>query len=158
MHVRPVALLFASIGVIHRMTFMVDGRRVNWKQSKRLIPGTIVCLSTNDFQTYRFATVVERDTEFLQNPRNLRIGIKFLELDSSRDFDSDICYTMIESMQGYFEAYQHVLRCIQNIDPDTLPFQPQLVGLDPLLERPFYNKHANELTDDEFVSKSLSDF
>lgn len=157
-NVRPVALLFASIGVIHRMTFMVDGRRVNWKQSKRLIPGTIVCLSTNDFQTYRFATVVERDTEFLQNPRNLRIGIKFLELDSSRDFDSDICYTMIESMQGYFEAYQHVLRCIQNIDPDTLPFQPQLVGLDPLLERPFYNKHANELTDDEFVSKSLSDF
>ncbi|KAF9321257.1 NFX1-type zinc finger-containing protein 1 [Podila horticola] len=157
-NVRPVALLFASVGLIHRMSFRVDGRRVNWKQSKRLIPGTIVCLSTNHFETYRFATVVERDMEFLQNPRNLRIGIKFLELDSSKDFDSDICYTMIESMQGYFEAYQHVLRCIQNINPETLPFQPQLVDLDPMLERPFYNKHTNTLTDDAFVAKSLSDF
>ncbi|KAG0030936.1 NFX1-type zinc finger-containing protein 1 [Podila clonocystis] len=157
-NVRPVALLFASVGMIHRMSFRVDGRRVNWKQSKRLIPGTIVCLSTNDFETYRFATVVERDTEFLQTPRNLRIGIKFMELDSNMDFDSDICYTMIESVQGYFEAYQHVLRCIQNINPETLPFQPQLVGLDPMLERPFYNKHADNLTDDTFVAKALSDF
>ncbi|KAG0094771.1 NFX1-type zinc finger-containing protein 1, partial [Podila epicladia] len=157
-NVRPAALLFASVGLIHRMTFRVDGCRVNWKQSKRLIPGAIVCLSTNHFETYRFATVVERDTEFLQNPRNLRIGIKFLELDSNKDFDSDICYTMIESMQGYFEAYQHVLRCIQNINPETLPFQPQLVDLDPMLERPFYNKHANNLADDAFVTKSLSDF
>ncbi|KAG0349212.1 hypothetical protein BG004_000867 [Podila humilis] len=154
----PVSLLFASVGLIHRMSFRVDGRRVNWKQSKRLIPGSIVCLSSNQFESFRFATVVERDTEFLQNPRNLRIGIKFLELDSNKDFDSDISYTMIESMQGYFEAYQHVLRCIQNIDPDTLPFQPQLVGLEPMLERPFYSRGAHNLTDKDFIQRSLWDF
>ncbi|KAF9428717.1 hypothetical protein BGZ94_001317, partial [Podila epigama] len=157
-HVRPVSLLFASVGLVHRVNFMVDGRRVNWKQSKRLIPGTIVYLSRDRFQTYRFATVVERDTEFLENPRELRIGIKFLEPDPMQDFDPDISYTMIESMQGYYEAYQHVLKCIQNVDPATLCFQPQIIGLDSRMDRPLYSKHSRNISDEQFIARSLATF
>ncbi|KAG0196215.1 hypothetical protein BGX28_010420, partial [Mortierella sp. GBA30] len=157
-NVRPMALLLANIGLVHRMSFIVDGRRVNWRQSKRLVPGTIVCLSVDHFETLRFATVVERDTEFLQNPRELRIGIKFIHPDPRLDFDPDICYTMIEAMQGYFEAYQHVLKCLQDIDPATLPFQPQLVGMEPELERPHYNAHIHRLLNKDYIQASLLEF
>ncbi|KAK3847501.1 MAG: P-loop containing nucleoside triphosphate hydrolase protein [Linnemannia gamsii] len=157
-NVRPMALLFASIGLVHRMSFIVEGHRVNWRQSKRLIPGAIVCLSVDNFEHFRFATVVERDLEFLQNPRDLRIGIKFIKPDPHLDFDPDVCYTMIESMQGYFEAYQHVLRCLQDIDPSTLPFQPQLVGLEHELESPAYNHHNQRIRDDDYLVESLRKF
>ncbi|KAF9136969.1 NFX1-type zinc finger-containing protein 1 [Linnemannia schmuckeri] len=157
-NVRPMALLFASIGLVHRMSFIVEGHRVNWRQSKRLIPGAIVCLSVDNFEHFRFATVVERDLEFLQNPRDLRIGIKFIKPDPHLDFDPDVCYTMIESMQGYFEAYQHVLRCLQDIDPSTLPFQPQLVGLEHELESPAYSQHNQRIRDDDYLRESLRKF
>jgi helicase required for RNAi-mediated heterochromatin assembly 1 len=153
-----MALLFASIGLVHRMSFIVEGHRVNWRQSKRLIPGAIVCLSVDNFEHFRFATVVERDMEFLQNPRDLRIGIRFIKPDPHLDFDPDVCYTMIESMQGYFEAYQHVLRCLQNIDPSTLPFQPQLVGLEHELESPAYSHHNQRIRDDNYLLESLRKF
>ncbi|KAF9429334.1 NFX1-type zinc finger-containing protein 1 [Entomortierella beljakovae] len=156
--VRPTELLFATFGIVHRMSFIVDGRRVNWRQSKRLIPGTIVCLSANDFEHYRFATVIERDLEFLQNPRDLRIGLKFLDPDPRYDFNPDIRYTMIEAMQGYFEAYQHVLKCLQDIDPLSLPFQPQLVGLEPLLEQPKYSQSIDQLQDEGYIENSVLDF
>ncbi|KAF9909958.1 NFX1-type zinc finger-containing protein 1 [Linnemannia zychae] len=157
-NVRPIALLFANIGLVHRMSFIVEGHRVNWRQSKRLIPGAIVCLSVDNFEHFRFATVVERDLEFLQNPRDLRIGIKFIKPDHHLDFDPDVCYTMIESMQGYFEAYQHVLRCLQDIDPSTLPFQPQLVGLEHELESPAYSYNNHRIRDDEYLIESLRNF
>ncbi|KAF9146114.1 NFX1-type zinc finger-containing protein 1 [Mortierella sp. GBA39] len=157
-NVRPMALLFASIGLVHRMSFIVEGHRVNWRQSKRLIPGAIVCLSVDHFEHFRFATVVERDLEFLQNPRNLRIGIKFIKPDPHLDFDPDVCYTMIESMQGYFEAYQHVLRCLQDIDPSTLPFQPQLVGLEHDLESPAYSQHNQRIRNEDYLRESLLKF
>ncbi|KAF8934436.1 hypothetical protein BGZ58_005711 [Dissophora ornata] len=157
-NVRPMALLFASVGLVHRMTFIVDGRRVNWKQSKRLIPGTIVCLSTDHFEHFRFATVIERDIEYLQNPRDLRVGIMFLTPDSRLDFDPDISYTMIEAMQGYFEAYRHILKCLQDIDPANMPFQPQLVGLEAELEQPAYSRNISNLWDRDFVEKSVLEF
>ncbi|KAF9094162.1 NFX1-type zinc finger-containing protein 1 [Mortierella sp. GBA35] len=157
-NVRPMALLFASIGLVHRMSFIVEGHRVNWRQSKRLIPGAIVCLSVDNFEHFRFATVVERDMEFLQNPRDLRIGIKFITPDPHLDFDPDVCYTMIESMQGYFEAYQHVLRCLQDIDPSMLPFQPQLVGLEGELESPAYGHLNQRIRDEDYVRESLRKF
>ncbi|KAF9992857.1 hypothetical protein BGZ79_002558, partial [Entomortierella chlamydospora] len=157
-NVRPVELLFATFGVVHRMSFLVDGRRVNWKQSKRLIPGTIVCLSVDHFENYRFATIIERDLEYLQNPRDLRIGLKFLSPDPRFDFDSDVRYTMIEAMQGYYEAYQHVLKCLQDIDPDTLPFRPQLVGLEPTLEHPEYSQHVQAVQDIDYIEDSVLAF
>ncbi|KAF9183496.1 hypothetical protein BGZ51_003999 [Haplosporangium sp. Z 767] len=157
-HVRPVALLFATIGMVHRVSFVVDGRRVNWRQSKRLIPGTIVCLSTDDFQNFRFATVVERELESLQDPRDLKIGIKFIHPDPQQDFDPDICYTMIEAMQGYFEAYKHVLKCLQDIDPATMPFQPQLVGLEHDQSQPEYSTNIGHKWDREFLTKSILEF
>ncbi|GJJ72232.1 helicase required for RNAi-mediated heterochromatin assembly 1 [Entomortierella parvispora] len=157
-NVRPMSLLFATIGLVHRMSFVVDGRRVNWRQSKRLIPGTIVCLSTDQFETFRFATVVERDMDCLTNPRDLQIGIRFLQPDSRVDFDRDIKYIMIEATQGYYEAYQHVLRCLQNIDPYELPFQPQLIGLEHDLRQPLYSQGVGQLQDKDRIAASVQEF
>ncbi|KAF9923656.1 hypothetical protein FBU30_006271 [Linnemannia zychae] len=157
-NVRPMELLFAHIGLVHRMSFIVEGHRVNWRQSKRLIPGAIVCLSVDNFQNFRFAKVVERDLEFLQNPRDLRIGIKFINPEPHLDFDPDVCYTMIEAMQGYFEAYQHVLTCLQDIDPSTLPFSQQFVGLEPELESPQYSLYNEDIRDEDYLKESLLNF
>ncbi|KAG0050771.1 hypothetical protein BGZ83_004460 [Gryganskiella cystojenkinii] len=157
-NVRPVSLLFATMGLVHRMSFVVDGRRVNWRQSKRLVPGTMVSLSTDHFETFRFATVVERDLECLQNPRDLQIGLKFLHADSRIDFDPDVNYIMIEAMNGYYEAYQHVLNCLQNKDPYTLPFQPQLVGLEPELKQPRYSRGIREFEDRDHIETRIQEF
>ncbi|KAF9980630.1 NFX1-type zinc finger-containing protein 1, partial [Modicella reniformis] len=156
--VRPVAVLFANIGVVHRMSFVVDGRRVNWRQTKRLVPGSIVCLSTDQFEHFRFATVVERDLERLQNPRDLSIGLKFLDPNPQLDFERDICYTMIESMQGYYEAYRHILKCLQDIEPDKLPFKKHLVGLEPDLDPPMYSSHIEDLNDRDYIAEWVLEF
>ena len=46
----------------------------NWKQSKRLLFGSIVCLFTEDFETVLFATIAERDTD-----RFDEIVVQFIE-------------------------------------------------------------------------------
>ncbi|KAF9586547.1 NFX1-type zinc finger-containing protein 1 [Lunasporangiospora selenospora] len=152
--VHLVSLLFTGVGLVHRMSFLVDGCRVNWRQTKRLIPGTLVCLSTDDFKHYRFATVVERDIDLLSDPRDLRIGIMFQDNNPELDFNPDIRYVMIESMQGYFEAYRHVLKCLQEINPATLPFQKHLVELCPDLEPPPYSRSNPNFENPDCLAKS----
>ncbi|KAG0316579.1 hypothetical protein BGZ99_006826, partial [Dissophora globulifera] len=108
---------------------------------------------------YRFGAVDDNEMMvYKHNPRDLRIGIKFLSPDPAFDFNPDISYTMIEAMQGYFEAYRHVLKCLQDIDPATLPFQPQLVGLEPELEQPVYSRNIPDLWDREYIKKSVLEF
>jgi len=43
----------------------------------------------------------------------------------------------------FITAYRHVLTVLQELDPDTMPFKPQLIDLDDNIDRPGYlEKHV----------------
>ena len=86
-------------------------RRVNWEHSKRLIFGSLLCFSRDNFQTIYFATVVKRDPKLLTNGF---VTVQF-EGDGVEDIfqiDPNEIFVMVEST-AYFEAYRHILEGIK---------------------------------------------
>ena len=52
---------------MYRMKFdNIRLKRVRWENSKRLIFGSLLCLSKDNFETFIFATVEERDLKELK--------------------------------------------------------------------------------------------
>lgn len=59
--------LCTSKGLVYRMKFDNKSlKRVRWENSKRLIFGSLLCLSKDNFETFIFATVEERDLKELK--------------------------------------------------------------------------------------------
>lgn len=53
-------------GLLHQIEFDNSRlKRVRWENSKRLIFGSLLCLSKDQFQTFVFATVADRDPKEL---------------------------------------------------------------------------------------------
>ena len=126
-HVHILAPVCLFVGVGFQISFDVQPlQRVNWEHSRRLIFGSLLCLSNDDFRdSIIFATVVKRD------PENLEIGrliVKFEGDINGFDIDPINKFTMVEST-AYFEAYRHVLVGLQNASriQDTMPFKSYLV-------------------------------
>ena len=99
--------------------------RVNWEHSKRLIYGSLLCFSCNNFETVMFASVVEKTSE------SLRKGIVTVKMESSEDtlslsLNASDYYTMIES-QAHYEMYYHILRSLQTAESDVMPFTNILI-------------------------------
>lgn len=46
-------------GIAYKVSFDTPYQRINWEQSKRLLYGSLVCLTSDNFQTIYFATVVD---------------------------------------------------------------------------------------------------
>ena len=86
-------------------------QRVNWEHSKRLIFGSLLCLSCDDFQTILFATVAKRDPKLLSEGL-LSVQFEANALDEVFQIDPDQRFVMVEST-AYFEAYRHILEGLQ---------------------------------------------
>ena len=116
-------------GQVYRIRFNPSHpkvKRVNWERSKRLKFGTLVCLSSDEFNTLFFATVENR------RPEGLSVGeldVRF-ENVTKEEINAFVTekerFVMIES-PAYFEAYRHVLEALKEIKPDELPFQKHIV-------------------------------
>ena len=108
-------------GLTYQIQFSLDGfRNMRWENSKRLIYGTLVCLSHDGFNSFIFATVAYRD------PQKLKHGIIDLFIESRENINFQANYVMVES-SSYFESCRHVLKSLQEIGED-LPFQQYIVG------------------------------
>uniref|UniRef100_A0A3B4AX81 RZ-type domain-containing protein n=1 Tax=Periophthalmus magnuspinnatus TaxID=409849 RepID=A0A3B4AX81_9GOBI len=109
---------------------------VRWQNSKRLIFGSLVCLSCDNFESFLFATVSHRDPEDLQEGR---VQITFTEESRHRlaRIQQNQVFLMVETT-AYFEAYRYVLEGLQEQEEDELPFQRYLVDCSPDVERPAY--------------------
>jgi len=60
--------VFLRDGVAFRITFQPwprPRRDINWRASKRLMPGSLLALSSDNFKRVVFATVANRDPEGL---------------------------------------------------------------------------------------------
>ena len=86
-------------------------QKVNWEHSKRLIFGSLLCLSRDNFRTIYFATVVNRD------PKHLKYGLVTVRFEGDQvedvfQIDPNERFVMVEST-AYFEAYRHILEGIK---------------------------------------------
>lgn len=133
---------------------------VCWENSKRLIYGSLVCLSSDHFQSFLFATVSDRD------PKDLRKGqvdVMFTEESKAKlaSIEENEIFLMVETT-AYFEAYRHVLEGLQEQEEVDLPFQRYIVECNKELEPPDYLRR-NDVYDlssiaDPHSNKGLTPF
>ena len=124
---------FTHEGICHVLTFDASKtKKVKWEFSKRLIYGSLLCLSYDSFQTIYFATVSKRD------PSDLALGmieVQFTcEIETVRSI-ADEEFVMAES-SAYFEAYKHNLKALQLIQ--DLPFSQYIVECENGVRPPAY--------------------
>ena len=103
--------------------------RVNWEHSRRLIYGSLLCLSNDNFdQCLLFASVVKRDPKLLKDGF---LTIKFENNVNGFQIDPIESYTMVEST-AYYEAYRHVLKRMQDISgrPNEVSLEKYIVKCD----------------------------
>ncbi|XP_053098833.1 LOW QUALITY PROTEIN: NFX1-type zinc finger-containing protein 1-like [Hemicordylus capensis] len=135
--VRILVPLCSATGVDYQVQFDLRPlKSVRWENSKRLLYGSLVCMSRDHFETFLFATVSQRDSQEL---RKGSVCLSFAErsrplLAGVQASDS---FVMVEST-AYFEAYRHVLQRLQEIQEDDLPFQRYIVQCEPHVRAPAY--------------------
>ena len=139
----PVCLM---TGLGFQLKFDVSRlQRVNWGHSKRLIFGALLCLSRDKFQSMQFATVVDRNLKHLEKGI---VTVKFEDHTDGFRIDPSQEFVMLES-SAYFEAYCHVLKKLQEINVDLMPFAKYLVECDPsTTQLPLYLRATGNTTFD----------
>ncbi|GLJ17597.1 hypothetical protein SUGI_0306460 [Cryptomeria japonica] len=131
--VKLLRLQVGNEGVEHCISFKISKKVVNWSLLKRLLFGSLLCMSCDGFITYLWGIVKEQHEN----------GILVLKLIQSNeggpvDLQIDKTYEMIESSAAYFEAYHHVLKCLQRPEMEELPFTEHLLSLQPHVLEPYY--------------------
>ena len=118
-------------------------RRVKWERSKRLKFGSLLCLSSDDFNTLVFASVENRDPEGLSDGQ---LEVRFENTEAAevnRFIQSKETFVMVES-DAYFESYRHVLEGLKEINPGEFPFQRYIVECCQDIGPPAYQLHGKE--------------
>ncbi|KAM9759617.1 NFX1-type zinc finger-containing protein 1 isoform 1-T2 [Menidia menidia] len=109
---------------------------VRWQNSKRLLFGSLVCLSYDNFESFLFATVSDRDPKDLQNGQ---VQITFTEESRIKlaRIQTDQSFLMVETT-AYFEAYRYVLEGLKEQTEENLPFQRYIVECSTDVHPPAY--------------------
>ncbi|CAL1544821.1 unnamed protein product, partial [Lymnaea stagnalis] len=122
-------------GIDHILQFDVSKlASVKWEFSKRLIFGSLLCLSKDNFETVIFATVAHREVGQLAKG-NITVNVKS-GLDLVFNSTSNDVYVMAETT-AYFESYCHVLEGLQEM-VDNLPLQDYIIKCKKELRPPKY--------------------
>ncbi|NXS77528.1 ZNFX1 protein, partial [Erpornis zantholeuca] len=134
---RIIAPRCASTGIVYKVQFDTKPLRfVQWRNSKRLLYGSLVCMSQDHFETFLFATVSNRSADDLVD------GIVELCFDAESqmllaDVQPSDSFLMVETT-AYFEAYRHVLEGLQKMREKDIPFQKYIVECDAQVKEPAY--------------------
>ena len=75
-------------------------KKVRWDKSKRLLNGTLVLLTSDNFKTIYFATVAQRDERLLQK------GIVGISWEGKRPPSYVGVKFLIVECEVYFESYR----------------------------------------------------
>ncbi|KAE8575514.1 hypothetical protein XENTR_v10003856 [Xenopus tropicalis] len=134
---RIISPLCTSLGIAYKVHFDTTPlKMVRWQNSKRLLYGSLVCLSKDNFETFLFATVSNRDAAELANGE---VQLQFSELSRAllAQTQPNDSFLMVETT-AYFEAYRHVLEGLQEIDDQDVPFQKYIVDCQNQVRSPLY--------------------
>ena len=142
-------------GITYRVRFDVEHlKNVRWDVSRRLIFGSLVCLSSDTFETMFFATVSDRDTKTISK------GEIELQFEHNQDEVSEITpdqsFVMAETT-AYFEAYRHVLLGLQQMRDENFQFQRYIVHTADDVGHPLYLTR-NRQEDGIFDLRPLVDY
>ncbi|CAN0280422.1 unnamed protein product [Lampetra fluviatilis] len=132
-----VAPICTPQGLVHSVRFDAAAlHNVRWENSKRLLFGSLVCLSSDGFATMLFGTVAERSAEDL---RRGFVCVAFAPESRGllRAIGPRECFLMAEST-SYFEAFRYVLEGLKEVDENELPFSRYLVDCEKVVEAPWY--------------------
>jgi len=133
-------------GIVHALK-MNSKKEINWDISKKLMFGSLVCLSSDFFLTEcLIGTVCERDPKLLKTG-NIYIKFEYDPLNQSNNNTpaTHKNYIMLEAT-AFFESYRHVLEALVSfkLSPESeFPFREHLVfGQNKQIDVPPYLKNA----------------
>ncbi|RXG51957.1 NFX1-type zinc finger-containing protein 1 [Armadillidium vulgare] len=98
------------------------------ENSKRLMYGNVLCISTDNFETMIIATIASRD-KLKNNLITVKLETEPFLLEMNKN------YTVIES-KAYFVAYKHTLKALQEIR--EVPLHKYIVDVKEINARPDY--------------------
>ncbi|XP_038069842.1 NFX1-type zinc finger-containing protein 1-like [Patiria miniata] len=141
-------------GLVHTLGFDTEPfEGYDWESSKRLLYGSLVCLTKDKFQHVICATVENRDVTDLAYGT---IEVRFL--NETRNL-SEGPYIMAESA-AYFEPYRHVLHGLQQINEYNFSFKKYIVDVASTVDPPAYlyssRPFVKGLRDDDSVTYDLT--
>ncbi|XP_071615637.1 NFX1-type zinc finger-containing protein 1 [Heliangelus exortis] len=134
---RIITPLCSPTGIVYKVQFDIKPlKSVRWQNSKRLLYGSLICMSKDHFETCLFATVSNRDNADLAN------GIVQLCFTAQSqallaEVQPSDSFLMVETA-AYFEAYRHVLEGLQEIQEEDIPFQKYIVECGTQVKNPTY--------------------
>ncbi|KAK3789138.1 hypothetical protein RRG08_012128 [Elysia crispata] len=122
--VHILGIVATGDGIDHVLKFDISKlKSVRWDGSKRLIFGSLVCLSKDGFETMAVATISNRDARALRYGHvnvNFKSGLDIIFNSTPNDE-----YVMAETVT-FYEAYCHVLEGLQEMS-ENLPFEEHIV-------------------------------
>lgn len=134
-NLRIIAPTCGESGLTHVLQFDVSGLgKVRWHSTKRLIFGSLICLSPDNFTTFFFATVVNRE------PAQLEKGLVTVRFEHDHETVRNMfghTFTMAETT-AYFESYKHVLLGLQRTRQGDLPFERYVIQCESHVRSPAY--------------------
>lgn len=107
-------------------------KNIIWSTTKRLLYGSLICLSPDNFDTFLFDIVTDRTPANLENGQ---IHVLF-ENNGNMEVKSNITYMMAETT-AYFEAYRHVLEGLHEVK-ESMPLQRYIVHCETEINPPNY--------------------
>ncbi|KAJ5108539.1 hypothetical protein N7456_005214 [Penicillium angulare] len=120
-------------GMAFRIRFSTKraGKRILWKYSSRLIPGTLVALSPDKdcFQTKCVVAIVAARPLERVSSYPPEIDIYFANTDDM-EIDSQKEWVMVESRSNYFEATRHTLAALQKLAKEKFPLSRHICQLE----------------------------
>ncbi|CAL1276814.1 unnamed protein product [Larinioides sclopetarius] len=127
---------FVNGGLVHMAFFNDPGfARIKWDFSKRFLTGALLCLSSDDFKSFHFATVARRDSKELSK------GLLYIRFEELTDFVLNlnplINFVVIETT-AYFEAYRYNLDALLQLDENTLPLKRYIIETQKSVQKPEY--------------------
>ncbi|NXU63101.1 ZNFX1 protein, partial [Horornis vulcanius] len=134
---RIIAPRCTSTGIAYKVQFDTKPLRfVQWQNSKRLLYGSLVCMSKDHFETFLFATVSNRNAaELVQG--NVELCFDAQSQPLLAEVQPSDSFLMVETA-AYFEAYRHVLEGLQKMSEEDIPFQKYIVECDARVKEPAY--------------------
>lgn len=126
----------------YTLQFSIKGmQRVNWEGSKRLLFGSLLLLSEDDFNSFFLFTVADRKPDQLSRGI-LKANFEGVSLPASVKKKKLV---MAES-SVFFEAYRSVLQALQKISPDHFPMKEYILGHDFTPAPPKYLVYDERVT------------
>ena len=98
---------------------------IDWDNTKRLLHGSLVCLSFDHFETLIFATINEVDADVLAARGIFKVKI-YSESNTMHENKLGSLCKMIEST-ALFEAYRHGLQILKTVRAGDLAFEKFIV-------------------------------